>query len=168
MKGTSSADNTWLSSGKVLGRCKRDASYCSKVRSKVNTDGRGGAMSDPADCFDQFVDGMVDGTPVECGNESDRADPPILPSRTDLLPAKSGTLSCIHARSSSRANLRISSTAISRAVSTTCHIPNFGNLDDFGVPARPPAGSGGAKGLGIDWRDCTSDGVTGGDGLCMI
>ena len=39
MKGTSSADNTWPSRGKVRGRCKRDASYCSKVRSKVNTEG---------------------------------------------------------------------------------------------------------------------------------
>jgi len=125
-------------------------------------------MIDPADCFDQFVDGMVDTTPVEWGNESEKADPPILPSRAGLLRITSGALSCAHARSSSMANLRISSTAISRAVSTTCLIPNLGNLEGFGVPGRPPGGNGGAKGFGIDWRDGTSGGVTDGEGLCMI
>ena len=125
-------------------------------------------MIDPADCFDQAVDGMVGVTPEEWGNESDKADPLIPPSQMDLLWIASGALSCTHARSSSRANLRISSTAISRAVSTTCLIPNLGNLEDFGVPGRPPAGNGEAKGFGIDWRDGAKDGVTDGEGLCMI
>jgi hypothetical protein len=106
-------------------------------------------MIDPADCFDQLVDGMVEATPEEWGNESDKADPPMLPSRTDLLWMTSGALSCAHARSSSRANLRISSTATSRAVSTTCFIPNLGNLEDFGVPGRPPTGNGERRVLGL-------------------
>ena len=125
-------------------------------------------MIDPADCFDQFVDGMVDAATPECGNESDKADPPTLPSRTDRLLVKSGVLSCTQARSSSKANLRISSTATSRAVSTTCLIPNLGNLEDFGVPGRPPRGSGEAKGLGVDWTDGGNDGVRDGEGLCTI
>ena len=125
-------------------------------------------MIDPADCFDQVVDGTVDATPEEWGNESDKADPPTLPSQTDLLWIMSGALSCTHARSSSRANLRISSTATSRAVSITCFIPNLGNLEDFGVPGRPPTGNGEAKGFGIDWRDDARDGATDGEGLCMI
>ena len=73
----------------------------------------------------------------------------------------------MHARSSSRANLRTSSTATSRAVSTTCLMPNLGNLEDFGVPGRPPPGNGEAKGFGIDWRDDANDGATDGEGLCM-
>ena len=125
-------------------------------------------MIDPVDCFDQFVDGVVDAAIAEWGNESDKADPPTLPSRTDRLLVKSGALSCTHARSSSKANLRISSTATSRAVSTTCLIPNLANLEDFGVPGRPPEGNGEAKGLGIDWMDGANDGVADGEGLCTI
>lgn len=106
-------------------------------------------MADPAEYFDEFADGSVDVVTAEWGNERDMADPPILPSRRDLLWETSGALSCTHARSSSRANLRTSSTANSRAVSTTCLIANFGNLEDFGVPGRPPAGDGEAKGFGI-------------------
>ena len=74
----------------------------------------------------------------------------------------------MHARSSSRANLRISSPVVSRGASVTCLIPNLGNLEDLGVPGRPPAGSEEAKGLGIDWRDGAGDGVTDGEGLCII
>ena len=107
-------------------------------------------MIDPAECFDKFVDGSVDVVITDWGNERDRADPPTLPSLRDLLWMTSGALSCMHARSSSRANLRTSSTANSRAVSTTCLIPNFGNLEDFGVLGLPPAGNGEAKGFGID------------------
>ena len=125
-------------------------------------------MIDPVDCFDQFVDGMVDAATVEWGIESDKADPPTLPSRVDRLLVKSGVLSCTHARSSSKANLRISSTATSRAVSTTCFMPNLGNLEDFGVPGRPAEGNGEAKGLGIDWMDDASDCVTDDEGLCTI
>jgi len=125
-------------------------------------------MIDPVDCFDQFVDGMVDAAAAEWANESDKADPPILPCRTGRLLAKSGVLSCTHARSSSKANLRISSTATSRAVSTTCFMPNLGNLEDFGVPGRPPKGNGEAKGLGIDWMDGAGDFVTDGEGLSTI
>lgn len=125
-------------------------------------------MADPADCLDQVVDGMVDATPEEWGNESDKADPPMFPSQTDLLWITSGALSCKHARSSSKANLRMSSTAISRVVSTICFIPNLGNLEDLGVPGRPPPGSEEAKGFGIGWRGGARDGVIDGEGLCMI
>lgn len=106
-------------------------------------------MVGPVECFDKFVDGRVDVVTAGWGNERDKADPPILPSRIDLLWITSGALSCTHARSSSRANLRTSSMANSRAVSTTCLMPNFGNLEDFGVLGRAPAGKGGAKGFGI-------------------
>lgn len=107
-------------------------------------------MMVPAGCFDKFVDGRVDEVTADWGNERDKADPPILPSRRDLLGITSGALSCTQARSSSMANLRTSSTATSRAVSTTCLIPSLGNLEDFGVPGRPPVGNGEAKGFGID------------------